>query len=47
MQQLRKKQLYNSHYWLMASQTSMFARQQLETATEEQFFFCAVRAKML
>jgi hypothetical protein len=36
----RKKQLYNSRYWVMASQISRFTRQQLETATEELCFLC-------
>jgi hypothetical protein len=31
-QQPHKKQLYNSHYWVTVSQTSMSAWQQLETA---------------
>jgi hypothetical protein len=39
-QQLRKKQLYNSHYWVTASQTIIFSWQQLETATEEWCFLC-------
>jgi hypothetical protein len=42
-QRLRDKQKYSSRYWVTASQTSMFAQQQLETATEERCFlsrFC-------
>jgi hypothetical protein len=39
-QRHRKKQLYNIHYWVTTSQTSMFARQQLESATEEWCFLC-------
>jgi hypothetical protein len=40
-QRLQKKQLYNSHYWVTASQTSMSARQQLETTTEKRCFLCS------
>jgi hypothetical protein len=36
-QRQRKKQLYNSHYWV----TSISARQQLEIATEERCFLCS------
>jgi hypothetical protein len=39
-QRLRRKQLYNSRYWVTASQSGMFSRQQLETATEEWCFLC-------
>jgi hypothetical protein len=34
-QRPRKKQLYNSRYWITGSQTSMFTRQQLEAKIEE------------
>jgi hypothetical protein len=47
-QRPRKKQLCSSHYWVTASQTSMFTRQQFETATWAQnqktlllFTFCS------
>jgi hypothetical protein len=39
-QRPRKKQLYNICYWVTASQTSMFAQQPLDTATEERCFMC-------
>jgi hypothetical protein len=39
--QLLRMKLYNSRYWVTATQTSMSARQQLETATDEQCFLCS------
>jgi hypothetical protein len=39
-QRPRKNQLYNRRYLVTASETSIFVRQQLETATEERFFPC-------
>jgi hypothetical protein len=39
-QRPRKKQLYNSRYWVTASQTSMFARQKLERTAEERCVLC-------
>jgi hypothetical protein len=39
-QRQRTKQKYNSRYWVTAWQKSIFARQQLETATEEWSFLC-------
>jgi hypothetical protein len=36
----REKQKYNSRYSVTALKTSMFARQQLETATQERCFPC-------
>jgi hypothetical protein len=37
-QRQRKTQVYNSRYWVAASQSSIFARQQLKTVTEEMYF---------
>jgi hypothetical protein len=37
-QQQRDKQIYNNRYRVTALQTNMFARQKLETATEERYF---------
>jgi hypothetical protein len=34
-----RKQLCNSRYWVTASQTSVFPRQQLDTATEKRFLY--------
>jgi hypothetical protein len=39
-QRTRRKQLYQSRYSVTDSQTSMFARKQLETTTEERCFLC-------
>jgi hypothetical protein len=36
----RKKQLYNGRYRVTASETNIFARQKLETATEKRRFLC-------
>jgi hypothetical protein len=39
-QRPRDKQIDNSCYWVVASQKSIFVRQQLETATHERCFLC-------